>query len=184
MKQEVVITSGTSNQAPIGAFFRDNNVVLHIYEGSHTYENLKTNKFYIVNICSPYLIAKAVLDDEFESDFLEKEGLKIPYLKNSYKILLIEIVNRKFVESKNNFGTSNLMVVEGQIISEKVLKNNFTPYNRAEGALVEMAVLYSRLHLLNEEKKQEMLFEMEKLMNIVKKVGSNDHIDLGNRLML
>ncbi|ABR55229.1 protein of unknown function DUF447 [Methanococcus vannielii SB] len=183
MKQEVVITSGNLNQAPMGAFLSDNNVLLHVFEGSHTYENLKVDKFYILNICSPYLVAKAVLDDDFDSEFLNLDGKKIPYLKDAYKILLIEVTGRKFVEYKNIYGKSKLMVVNGINISESVLNDDYSPYSRAEGALVEMAVIYSRLGILNGTKKQEAYLNMKIFMEIVKKVGSTKHLELGRRFL-
>ncbi|WP_459201870.1 DUF447 domain-containing protein [Methanococcus sp. CF] len=179
MKYEVVITSGNSNQAPIGAFFKGDSVTLHMYEGSHTFENLQKEDFYILNICSPYLIAKSVLDDLGDYEYLDKDEIKIPYLKESYKIELIEIKSRKIVETKNEFGSSKLMIVEGKPIFEKILKCNTTPYNRAEGALLELAVLYSRKGMISKEKMNE---EMDRLIKIIKKVGSKNHIELAKKL--
>ena len=179
MKYEVVITSGKSNQAPIGAFLKEDLVTLHLYEGSHTFENLQKEDFYSLNTCSPYLIAKSVLDDSGDYEYLEKNGKKIPYLKDSFKIELIGIENRKIVETKNEFGSSKLMIVEGKPIFEKMLNCNTTPYNRADGAIVEMAVLYSRKNMISKEKMKE---EMDRLMKIIKKVGDTNYIELAKKL--
>uniref|UniRef100_A9A6N3 DUF447 family protein n=1 Tax=Methanococcus maripaludis (strain C6 / ATCC BAA-1332) TaxID=444158 RepID=A9A6N3_METM6 len=179
MKYEVVITSGKSNQAPIGAFLKEDLVTLHLYEGSHTFENLQKDNFYILNTCSPYLIAKSVLDDSGDYEYLDKNGKKIPYLKDSFKIELIEVQNRKIVETKNEFGSSKLMIVEGKPIFEKILNCNTTPYNRADGAIVEMAVLYSRKNMISKEKMKE---EMDRLMKIIKKVGDTNYIELAKKL--
>ncbi|MBA2846128.1 DUF447 domain-containing protein [Methanococcus maripaludis] len=179
MKYEVVITSGNSNQAPIGAFFKGDFVTLHLYGGSHTFENLQKDGFYILNTCSPYLIAKSVLDDAGDYEYLDKNGIKIPYLKDSYKIELIEIKSRKIVETKNEFGSSKLMIVEGKPIFEKILNCNTSAYNRADGAVVEMAVLYSRKNMIS---KEEMNDEITRLMKIIKKVGSKNHIELAKKL--
>ena len=189
MKFEVVITSGKENkenQAPIGIYIREdtNNVILHLYEGSHTYNNLKKEDFFIINICSPYLIAKAVLDDNGNYSYLTYKNTTIPYLKESYKILLIKIDNRKIIETRNEYGGSTLMIVEGDIILEKDLNPMKTsPYNRADGLIVEIAVLYSRLNIVPNNKRKELMEEMKKYFKTIKKVGSKKHIALGEKFL-
>jgi hypothetical protein len=189
MKFEVVITSGkekNENQAPIGIYIKEdkNNVILHLYEGSHTYNNLKKEDFFIINICSPYLIAKAVLDDNGNYGYLTYKNTTIPYLKESYKILLIKINNRKILKTKNEYGNSTLMIVEGNIILEKDLNPIETsPYNRADGLIVEIAVLYSRLNIVPNNKRKELMEEMKKYFKTIKKVGSKKHIELGEKFL-
>ena len=189
MKFEVVITSGkekNENQAPIGIYIKEdkNNVILHLYEGSHTYNNLKKEDFFIINICSPYLIAKAVLDDNGNYGYLTYKNITIPYLKESYKILLIKINNRKILKTKNEYGNSTLMIVEGNIILEKDLNPIETsPYNRADGLIVEIAVLYSRLNIVPNNKRKELMEEMKKYFKTIKKVGSKKHIELGEKFL-
>ncbi len=198
MKFEVVITSGKEkkeNQAPIGVYFKNkdkknnimdekNNIIIHLYEGSHTYDNLKKEDFFIINICSPYLIAKAVLDDNGNYEYLMYKNSTIPYLKDSYKILLIKINNRKIIETKNEYGNSTLMIVEGNIILEKDLKPvKPSPYNRADGLIVEMAVLYSRLNIVSNNKRKELMEEMKKYFKTIKKVGSKKYVELGEKFL-
>ena len=193
MKFEVVITSGKNNRAPIGVFIKDtkkdkidNNkeIILHLYEGSHTYDNLKNEDYFIINICSPYLIAESVLDDNGNYEYFDYNNHSIPYLKDSYKICLAKINDRKIIESKNEYGSSKLMIVEGTIISEKELKSpSFEPYNRAEGLIVEMAVLYSRLNIVDDEKRKKNKEEMENYFKTIKKVGSKKYIELGKKFL-
>ncbi|WP_292459640.1 DUF447 domain-containing protein [Methanothermococcus sp.] len=190
MKYEVVITSKNSktnedNRAPIGVYYKNNKIlVAHLYEGSHTYENLKNEDYFIINICSPYLIAESVLNDEGNYGHLEYNDCLIPYLKDSYKIYLAKINNRKIIESKNDYGNSKLMIVESTIILEKDLKYPpFKPYNRAVGLIVEMAVLYSRLNIVNDEKRKKIKEEMENYFKIIKKVGSEKYINLGKKFL-
>ncbi|MDK2790069.1 MAG: uncharacterized protein PWP15_576 [Methanothermococcus sp.] len=201
MKFEIVVTSGKGNRAPIGAFMSDNKITLHLYEGSHTYQNLKEDDFYILNICEPYLVAESVLDDNGNYEYLEYDdnnnndngnnndnknvSKRFCYLKDSYKIILVRINNRKFIETKNEYGSSKMMIVDGTPVFEKVLKhdNELKPYNRADGLIVEMAVLYSRLNLVSDDTREEMKKEMEKYLRNIKKVGSKKHIELGKRFM-
>lgn len=189
MKFEVVITSGKENeenQAPIGVYFKNNgkNIILHLYEGSHTYNNLREKDFFIVNICSPYLIAKSVLDDNGDYEYLTYKNNTIPYLKYAYRILLINTLHRKTTETKNEYGNSTLMIVEGNIILEKELNPvKLSPYNRADGLIVEMAVLYSRLNIVNDNVRKEIMEEMKKYFKTIKKVGSKKHIELGKKFL-
>jgi hypothetical protein len=187
MIHEVVITSGKKNKAPIGAYFKEKEVILHLFEGSHTYQNLKNDDYFVVNVCHPIDIAEAVLGDEDDYGYLDWNGKELPYLKDAYKIFVVKINKRKFITKKDNFGESKLMIVEGEIVFEKELNNIIIPYNRADGLLVEMAVIYSRLNnekiIMKNEDKGAMKKDMEKYFKIIKKVGSKKHIDLAKRFM-
>ena len=71
------------------------------------------------------------------------------------------------------------MIVEGNIILEKDLNPIETStYNRADGLIVEIAVLYSRLNIVPNNKRKEIIEEMKKYFKTIKKVGSKKHIEL------
>ncbi|AEH07031.1 DUF447 domain-containing protein [Methanothermococcus okinawensis] len=190
MKCEVVITSknnkdNSNNRAPIGIFIKGNKeIVMHLYEGSHTYNNLKDEDYFIINICSPYLIAKSVLDDNGNYGYLEYNNCSIPYLKESYKIYLAKITNRKIIESKNEYGSSKIMIVRSSVVLDKDINIlPIKPYNRAEGLIVEMAILYSRLNIVNDEKRKNIKDEMEHYFKTIKKVGTKRYIELGKKFL-
>lgn len=144
MISEVVVTTrknNRDNKAPIGVYFKDKKVIMHLFSGSHTYENLLTEDYFSVNVVPPIEIAKAVLDDE--DDYLYYND--IPYLKSSYYAIFYKVIERKFVDREDKFGKNRLMILEGEEIKRIYLNNIPKPYNRADGLLVEIAVIYSRL---------------------------------------
>jgi len=58
-----------------------------------------------------------------------------------------------------------------------------SPYNRADGLIVEIAVLYSRLNIVPNNKRKEIIEEMKKYFKTIKKVGSKKHIELGEKFL-
>ncbi|HIQ39467.1 MAG TPA: DUF447 family protein [Methanothermococcus okinawensis] len=187
MRYEVVITcalDGRYNRAPIGIYFKDNWVKLHLYEGSHTYDILKREDYFVVNITSPYLIAQSVYDDKGDYSTIEYSDIILPYLSDAYKIYVVKIVKRRLVDLRDEYGDSKLMVIQGRILLERDINNPpLMPYSRADGLIVEMAVLYSRLNIVDREKREEMVKRMEEYFKIIKKVGDERYIRLGEKFL-
>ena len=187
MRYEIVITcalDGRYNRAPIGVYFKDREVRLHLYEGSHTYHILKGEDYFVVNITSPYLIAQSVYDNEGDYSTVEYKGISLPYLSDAYKIYVVKVVKRRFVDIRDEYGNSRLMVIQGEILLEKDINTPpVIPYSRADGLIVEMAVLYSRLSIVDGEKREEMVRRMEEYFKIIKKVGDERYIQLGERFL-
>jgi len=186
MINEVVVATrknSRDNKAPIGVYFKDKKVIMHLFFGSHTYDNLLTEDYFSVNVVPPIEIAKAVLDDE--DNYLYYKN--IPYLKSSYYAIFYKVVKREFVDRDDKFGKSRLMIVEGEEINRVYLNDIPKPYNRADGLLVEIAVIYSRLANKNikidENDKKEMTNDIKKYFLIIKKVGGREHKQLAETML-
>ncbi|XRO75932.1 DUF447 domain-containing protein [Methanocaldococcus sp. 28A] len=186
MINEVVVATRRNdkdNKAPIGVYFKDKKVIMHLFSGSHTYENLLTEDYFSVNVVPPIEITKAVLDDNDEYLYYNN----IPYLKNSYYVILYKVIKREFVDREDKFGKNKLMILEGEEIDRIYLNNIPQPYNRADGLLVEMAVIYSRLInksiKIDENEKKNMLEDMKKYFSIIKKVGNKEHKQLAETML-
>ncbi|XRP96768.1 DUF447 domain-containing protein [Methanocaldococcus sp. 16A] len=186
MINEVVVATrknDNDNKAPIGVYFKDKKVIMHLFSGSHTYENLLTEDYFSVNVVPPIEIAKAVLDDNDEYLYYNN----IPYLKNSYYVIFYKVIKREFVDREDKFGKNRLMIIEGEEIKRIYLNNIPKPYNRADGLLVEMAVIYSRLInksiKIDENEKKNMKEEMKKYFSIIKKVGNKEHKKLAETML-
>lgn len=187
MRYEVVITcasDGRYNRAPIGVYFRDRDVNIRLYEGSHTYDILKRREYFVVNVVSPYLIAQSVYDDKGNYSTLVYNGISLPYLSDAYRIYVVRVVKRRFVDLRDKYGNSKLMVIQGTILLEKDLNNPpVTPYSRADGLIVEMAVLYSRLGVVDEKKREEMINKMNEYFEVIRRVGDERYIQLGEKFL-
>ncbi|WP_048196936.1 DUF447 domain-containing protein [Methanocaldococcus vulcanius] len=188
MINEVIITTKKgkrNNKAPIGVYFkdRDKEVVMHLFYGSHTFENMTKEDYFAVNITPPLEIAKAVLDDEDEYDLFKE----IPYLKKAQCVKFYRIINRQLITKKDEFGENKLMIIKGEKIGEKILSRDIYIYNRADGLLVETAILYSRLtskHInMDKNKKNEMIKEICKYFQIIKKVGNKEHKNVAMKII-
>ncbi|HIP84240.1 MAG TPA: DUF447 family protein [Methanothermococcus okinawensis] len=187
MRYEVVIScalDGGYNRAPIGVHFRDRDVNLYLYEGSHTYQILKREDYFVVNVTSPYLIAQSVYDDEGNYSTIEYNSTILPYISEAYKIYVVKIVKRRFKDLRDEYGDTQLMGIQGRILLERDINNPpLTPYSRADGLIVEMAVLYSRLAIVKGEKREEIVRRMKEYFEIIKKVGDKRYIQLGERFL-
>ncbi|NPA62171.1 MAG: DUF447 family protein [Methanococci archaeon] len=188
MINEVIITTKKgerNNKAPIGVYFKngDEEVVMHLFYGSHTFENMTKDEYFAVNITHPLEIARAVLDDEDEYDLFKG----IPYLKKAQCVKFYRVINRQLITKKDEFGENKLMIIKGEKIGEKILSRDLYIYNRADGLLVETAILYSRLtskHInIDKNKKNEMIKEICKYFQIIKKVGSKEHKDIAIKII-
>ncbi|MBP2200775.1 hypothetical protein J3E07_000173 [Methanococcus voltae] len=188
MKYEYVLTSSLLNRAPIGAKTSDfKNYIINLFEGSHTYEMLKNEDIIILNVCSPLIIAESVIDDVGNYEKLEYNGKTYYYIKEAEKIDIVKVKNRKFSSFKNEYGNSCIMNLECEKIDEKIIdtnkkyQNELKPFNRADGLLVEIAVLYSRINLVSETEKIKMMEKIKEYANIIKKVGSKEHMIVLNK---
>ncbi|MCS3900658.1 DUF447 domain-containing protein [Methanococcus voltae] len=185
MKFEYVLTSSLLNRAPIGAKTSDfENFIINLFEGSHTYEMLKNEDIIILNVCNPLIIAESVINDFGNYEKLEYCGKTYYYVKEAEKIVIIKVKNRKVINFKNEYGNSNIMNLECEKITEKIIKSNnkeYLPFNRADGLLVEIAVLYSRIKLVSKDEKVDMIDKIKEYGDIIKKVGSKEHILILNK---
>lgn len=176
------------NRAPIGVYFKNkgDNLLIraHLYEGSHTYNILKKEDYFVINICSPYIIAQSVYDDNGNYKLIQYNNHILPYLSEAYRIYIVKIIDRKIIESKNEYGHSDIMIIEGiSLLKKDIREPLIIPYNRADGLIVEMAVLYSRLNIVDSSQKDKIKREMEHYFKIIKKVGDKNHIKLGKKLL-
>jgi len=187
MRYEVVITcalDGRYNRAPIGVHFRGRDVNLHLYQGSHTYEILEREDYFVVNVASPYLIAQSVYDDSGNYSTIEYRGITLPYLSEAYRIYVVKVSKRRFVDLRDGYGDTKLMGIQGRILLERDVGNPpLRPYSRADGLIVEMAVLYSRLGVARGKKREEMIRKMREYFEIIEKVGDKRYIQLGERFL-
>ncbi|WP_423793340.1 DUF447 domain-containing protein [Methanocaldococcus indicus] len=172
--ETVVVTklNNRLNKAPIGTYIKDKKVRMKIFEGSHTYENLLNQDYFSVNVVEPIKIAEAVLTDDDEYLFYRD----IPFVKGYYSIFY-KVVSRKIINREDKLGKSKILLIEGEEIDRIYFNREIKPYCRADGLIVEMAILYSRRHLKDIEK------DILELYKIIKKVGSKEHKNLAEKFV-
>ncbi|ENN95703.1 hypothetical protein J422_06441 [Methanocaldococcus villosus KIN24-T80] len=168
-----------NNKAPIGVSFKDNYAILRLFYGSHTYNNLLKENYFSVNIVDPIELVKALITDEDDYKYYKD----IPYIDRAYLSIFYKVTERKFLVKRDIYGESKLMIIKGKEIGRICLNKKIKPYCRADGLLVEMAIIYSRLNHIKDDKKEEFKKDMEKYYGVIKKVGSEEHKKLAKILI-
>ncbi|WP_456418488.1 DUF447 domain-containing protein [Methanocaldococcus infernus] len=164
------------NKAPIGAYINKDIAKIYLYEGSHTYEILKENNYFSLNVVEPIDLAKALISDE--DDYLFNKD--IPFLKSSFYSIFYEIFERKSFERKDRFGKAKVMVIKAKEIDRIYFNKVPKPYNRGSSLLVELSVLYSRLIKYEDE---ELMEEFLSLYKKVKRLGNKECRALADLLL-
>lgn len=165
-----VDNEGNLNAAPIGILCRGKDKVLcRIFKGRHTLENIISQKEFIVNITqNPELFTESLLDNLETTDFNENKSIKNVdcYFKCEVTSIKEAIKQSDPVKKK---GEAN--VIKANVV-ELIINNPTKAYNRAFSYVIECLVNFSRIGIVDDEKRKYYLDSYKEAYRIVKKVGS------------
>lgn len=171
---------GTLNAAPIGILCRGKNKVMcRIFKGSHTLENIISNKEFIVNITQdPELFTWSLLDNLQASDFDENKSVKNIdcYFKCEVTSIKEAVKQSDPIKKKSEANVIKADVVD--LIINKPVK----VYNRAFSCVIESLANFSRLDIVDDEKRKYYLDSFKESYRVVKKVGSKQDRDAMDRI--
>ena len=165
-----VDNEGNLNAAPIGILCRGKDKVLcRIFKGRHTLENIISQKEFIVNITqNPELFTESLLDNLETTDFNENKSIK-----NADCYFNCEVTNIKEAVKQSDpvkkKGEAN--VIKANVV-ELIINNPTKAYNRAFSYVIECLVNFSRIGIVDDEKRKYYLDSYKEAYRIVKKVGS------------
>ncbi|MGF7118688.1 DUF447 domain-containing protein [Methanobacterium oryzae] len=184
---ETIITTKNEdnipNAAPIGVICKDTlEIVLYLYEGTHTLQNIKSNPHFIVNITKdPLIFANSTLGD-LSTDYFEKCNDNY-YIKNADAFFIATINSIKEVEKEDNIGKSRVNIIRANV-DEIIIKNEpVEPLNRAIFAIVESLVYFSRIEIVNEETKKIYSKRIKEMSRLVSRVGGIEHKKAMNNIL-
>ncbi len=176
---ETIVTTrnqdGTPNAAPIGVICKnENEVVLYLFEGSKTFQNVRLDKNFYVNISKdPLLFVHSTIGNLKNEEFQAKDdGFS---LKGADSFFKAEVSHEKIIERKDHMGTSNMDVVKANVTEVVQINQHPEPLNRAIYAIIEALVYFSRIDIVSEDEKQKNLDKINELSSVVNKVGGEDH---------
>lgn len=173
-------SDGTLNAAPIGILCRGKNKVMcRIFKGSHTLENIISNKEFIVNITQdPELFTWSLLDNLQASDFDENKSVKNVdcYFKCEVTSIKEAVKQSDPIKKKSEANVIKADVVD--LIINKPVK----VYNRAFSCVIESLANFSRLDIVDDEKRKYYLDSFKESYRVVKKVGSKQDKDAMDRI--
>lgn len=171
---ETIITTinddGSLNAAPIGILCRGKDKVMcRIFKGSHTLENIISQKEFIVNICeNPELFTWSLLDNLEKDDFSEDQSIKNVDAYFKCKVTSIKEAVKQSDPVKKKSGAN---VIKADVC-KLIIRNPVKAYNRSFSYVVECLANFSRIDIVDDEKRKYYLDSFKEARRVVKKVGS------------
>ncbi len=161
--ETVVSTIDRNNQvnfAPMGVVFVENSVLMRPFCSSRTFQNLRATRQAVVNITDNVLILTWTA--------LGKKD--VPHFPTKYVkgYILADVCRYYEIEVEHLWAATPRAEVSCRILAEGRLRD-FIGFNRAKHAVIEAAIMASRLHLLSRDQVREKLLEYRL---IVEKTGS------------
>jgi len=147
MINETIITTlnedGTVHIAPMGVRREDNLFVIAPFKPSTTLNNLEKSGQAVINMTDDVRIFAGCLTGHYDWPTINTSAIKGKRLAAALSHIEIEVVHQKGDEIRPVF-----------YCSEKHQETHapFMGLNRAKAAVIEVAVLVSRLHMLTDEK--------------------------------
>ena len=176
---ETVITTknseNLSNAAPIGVICSGPNQILNrIFKGSHTLENIISQREFIVNIThDPEIFTLSTLGNLPENYFSEDNSLKCAeaYFK-------CEVINlTEAVKQSDPIKKKDEAIVIKSKVTELVINKETTAMNRGFACVIESLSNLSRFDIVDEAGKEDYLNRFRELNRVVRKVGYKSDIE-------
>lgn len=172
---EVIVTTldqtGNAHSAPMG--ISEVNGYFHIkpFKPSATYENLKRHPFCTINYCDDVRVFAGALTGRRQWPVKSCEQIEGVYLELALTHSEIKISHVDDDDIRACF--------YGEVVAEK-MHTPFRGYNRAQSAVIEAAILVSRLNMLSEQKIRE---EIEYLTIAISKTAGERELEAWGWLM-
>jgi len=150
--------------APFGVRYEGENVVISPYKPSTTLANILATQHAVMNLTDDVRVFAAALTNRQAWQLLPANKVKGFRLANC-----IEHVELALIEVRDDS-------VRPQLVMQKVHMQHhqaFKGFNRAQAAVIELAVLVSRLHMLSKEKIQT---EMQYLQTAIDKTAGENEL--------
>lgn len=147
---EVIVTTlneqGQAHSAPMGVTQRDGHILIKPFKPSATYNNLKQHRQCTINYIDDVRVFAGALTGRRDWPTLPCQQIEGEYLNNALAHTELEIISFDDNDPRACF--------TGSVICD-VQHAPFRGFNRAQGAVIEAAVLVSRLNMLSVKKIQQ-----------------------------
>ena len=167
---------GEMNAAPIGVkCINDYDVAARIFEGSKTLENIRQTNLFVINITDNPKIYADALYGNLENLKLVKDD-DIAYLKNAdaYFICLVKSIEEvKAQKDHVNEGAKNYIVI-AENIKITINRKGAKALNRGLYSFLESLVDYTRVDIIDDEKRQEYKNRFLENERIIERVAEKD----------
>ena len=169
MIQEIIVTTtnedGSTHIAPMGIREDSGLIVIAPFKPSATLENIQRNKTAVINRIDDVRIFAGCLTGRKDWPLVPTEKIKEHRLEAALSHLELGLERFEDDELRPRFYCKQII---------EVSHKPFQGFNRAQSAVLEAAILVSRLHMLTKEKIEQ---EVEYLMIAIDKTaGENERI--------
>jgi len=169
MIQEIIVTTqnedGSTHIAPMGIREEKGLIIIAPFKPSATLENIQRNKSAVVNRIDDVRIFAGCLTGRKEWPLVAAEKIKGQRLEAALSHLELELDSFKSDELRSQFYLKPVA---------EFIHSAFKGFNRAQSAVLEAAILVSRLKMLPEEKIEQELEYLTIAMD--KTAGENEKI--------
>jgi len=180
---ETIITTtnknGDKNAAPIGVVCKDKDKIMcRIFKGSTTLDNIIIQREFVVNITlNPILFSFATIDNISE-DFFEKNNNSADSFVNLSDVdayLKCKVVNvKEAIKKSDPIRKSEAKVIVADVVD--IVLNNICAKaaNRGFYCLIESLVNFTRIDIVDKDKKDYFINRFIESKRIINKVGSKE----------
>ena len=176
---ETVITTknknGVPNAAPIGVICKNKNeIVLNLFEGTHTIKNIKESSKFVVNILKDPLVFFGCTTGDLSFDYFKKHENNF-YIKNTDAFFTASVTSVKEIVKEDDINRSKMSVIKASVDEIIIKKECIEPLNRAIFAIIESLVYLTRIKMVDQNTSQKYLERIQEMSRTVNRVGSLDH---------
>ena len=173
---ETIITTlnqeDVQNAAPIGVLCAGRDTILcRIFKGSKTLDNIIFQKRFTVNIThDPELFTLSTIGNLPKEYFSSDNSLK-----GADAYFKCEVISLKEAKKQSDpIRKKGEAIVIKSKVTEIVINENTTSFNRAFGCVIETLANFIRFDLVDEDKKQYYLNRFRECSRVVNKVGNKN----------
>ncbi|MEI8003549.1 MAG: DUF447 domain-containing protein [Methanothrix sp.] len=154
---EVIATTenaGRINAAPLGIIRDGDRLYVRLFLGTHTYENVLTNGWFVANIShDAWLFAETAIEDLGPEYFTRREELPVLKEAEAWGLFKCEA-----------FAT-DIILADVELVKGEVLRKDFRACNRGANLVIEAAVAATRYLALRTDSYFEDLMKMQRIID-------------------
>lgn len=165
---------GSKNAAPIGVICASHDkIIIRIFKGSHTLDNIIREKEFIVNIThDPELYTTSTLGN-LPQDYFEDDG-SIKGINAFFKCEAIRLTEA--VKQSDPIKKKDEAIVIKSKVTDMTVKEDVHALNRGFGYVIETLANYTRFDIVGDDQKEEYLKKFKEANRVVLKVGTKEDI--------
>ena len=175
---ETVITTENcekiKNAAPIGVLCSGPDMILNrIFKGSHTLENIISQRKFIVNIThDPEIFMLSTIGNLSEDYFNEDNSLKCAEAYFKCEVISLS----EAVKQSDPIRKKKKAIVIKSKVTDLTINQPTRAMNRGFSYVIESLSNFTRFDMVGEEQKEEYLNRFREAFRVVKKVGYKEDI--------